>query len=215
MDDILEAGDEFLGRMSPFAKEMVYRSYMKGATVKDLSLRFGILPQRVKAIVWQKHLYWEEVYPKLGEQHLRASLELEVIYAQRYPFCDYGTDLNIMAELDKGVRITRLADTEGDSKVTEQEQKEVDLYLARLPRRTYDKIPINFVGKGPGGYLLYDMTFHKTNRAAQVTQKFKDTVRRGYTDHSDHKTGEHLAKRERIDRLKVGGPRFASMKSSI
>jgi len=119
MNDIFEEGDEFKGRMSPFGKEMVYRSYLKGATIKDLSLRFGILPQRVKAIVWQKHLYWEEVYPKLGEQHLRAALETEVIYAQRYPFCDYGTDLNLMAELDKGVRLQRLADSEGDSKLTE------------------------------------------------------------------------------------------------
>lgn len=42
----------FSGRMSPFAKELVYRNYLKGATVKDLSLKFGILPQRVKAIVY-------------------------------------------------------------------------------------------------------------------------------------------------------------------
>jgi hypothetical protein len=32
------------GRMSPFAKELVYKHYLKGATVKDLSLKFGILP---------------------------------------------------------------------------------------------------------------------------------------------------------------------------
>lgn len=42
----------FNGRMSPFAKELVYRSYLKGATVKDLSLKFGILAQRVKAIIY-------------------------------------------------------------------------------------------------------------------------------------------------------------------
>jgi hypothetical protein len=33
-----------VGRVSPFAKELIYRSYLKGATVKDLSLKFGILP---------------------------------------------------------------------------------------------------------------------------------------------------------------------------
>ena len=33
-----------VGRLSPFAKELVYRNYLKGATVKDLSLKFGILP---------------------------------------------------------------------------------------------------------------------------------------------------------------------------
>jgi hypothetical protein len=41
-----------VGRLSPFAKELVYRNYLKGATVKDLSLKFGILAQRVKAIIY-------------------------------------------------------------------------------------------------------------------------------------------------------------------
>jgi uncharacterized protein YjcR len=38
--------------MSPFGKEEVYRNYLKGMTIKDLSLKYGILPQRVKAIVF-------------------------------------------------------------------------------------------------------------------------------------------------------------------
>lgn len=40
------------GRMSPAAKEDLYRAYLLGATVKDLSLKYGIFPQRVKAIVF-------------------------------------------------------------------------------------------------------------------------------------------------------------------
>ena len=35
---------DFLGRLSPFAKELIYKHYIKGATVKDLSLKFGVLP---------------------------------------------------------------------------------------------------------------------------------------------------------------------------
>jgi len=105
------------GRMSPFAKELVYRLYLKGATVKDLSLKFGILPQRVKALVYQKHLYWEEVYPKLGETHLRVALETEVSYASEFPFVDYGADLATMSELEKGVRIEKLVRTDADAKM--------------------------------------------------------------------------------------------------
>jgi len=60
---------KFYGRLSPLAKEQIYRLYQKGMTVKDLSLKFGILPQRVKAVVFQRHLYWNEVYPKMGETH--------------------------------------------------------------------------------------------------------------------------------------------------
>jgi transposase-like protein len=38
--------------MSPVVKERIYRLYLKGATPKELSLRFGILADRVKAIVF-------------------------------------------------------------------------------------------------------------------------------------------------------------------
>ena len=44
--------DVYYGRMSPFSKEVLYRDYLKGMTTKDLSLKFGILQQRVKAIVY-------------------------------------------------------------------------------------------------------------------------------------------------------------------
>ena len=40
------------GRLSPEVKERIYREYLTGTTVKDLSLAYGILPQRVKAIVY-------------------------------------------------------------------------------------------------------------------------------------------------------------------
>jgi len=53
--------------------------------------------QRVKAIIYQKHLYWEEVYPRLGETHMRAAIEREVMYAADFPFIDYGCDLHVMA----------------------------------------------------------------------------------------------------------------------
>lgn len=76
---------------------------MKGQTVKALSLEFGIMPQRVKAMVWQKHMYWEEVYPMLGETHMNLAMESELMYAQQFPFIDYGGDLHLMAELEKGV----------------------------------------------------------------------------------------------------------------
>jgi len=30
--------------MSPMAKEELYRNYMKGTNIKDLSLKYGIIP---------------------------------------------------------------------------------------------------------------------------------------------------------------------------
>lgn len=43
---------EYYGRLSPQIKENLYREYLKGTTVKNLSLKYGILQQRVKAIVY-------------------------------------------------------------------------------------------------------------------------------------------------------------------
>ena len=80
---------------------------MLGATVKDLSLRFGIYPARVKAIVYQKHLYWNEVYPRVGETAMRLALECELTYASEYPFLEYGQDIKGMAKLEQGVYVER------------------------------------------------------------------------------------------------------------
>ena len=96
------------GRMSPAAKQRLYESYQQGATIKDLSLKYGIFPERVKAIIYQKHLYWEEVYPRLGETHMRLAWEREFMYAAQFPFVDYGIDLHDMAEQEKGIRVARL-----------------------------------------------------------------------------------------------------------
>jgi hypothetical protein len=89
--------------MSPVAKEELYLNYMKGMTIKDLSLKYGALPQRVKAIIFQRHLYWTQVYPKLGETHMRLAMERELLYATDFPFVDYGIDLRLMADMEKGI----------------------------------------------------------------------------------------------------------------
>ena len=39
-----QQGIQYNGRMSPFAKEELYLRYQKGTTIKDLSLKYGILP---------------------------------------------------------------------------------------------------------------------------------------------------------------------------
>ena len=96
-------------RLSPTTKERIYRLYLKGATPKELSNRFGIFPDRVKAIVFQKHLYWEEVYPRLGETHMRLAMEMEAHYAAEHPFLNYGIDLADMAEMEKGIMVTNEA----------------------------------------------------------------------------------------------------------
>ena len=42
--DLETAGILYIGRLSPWAREEIYRLYHAGYTVKELSLKFGILP---------------------------------------------------------------------------------------------------------------------------------------------------------------------------
>jgi len=144
----------YYGRLSPFAKEQLYREYHKGMSVKDLSLKYGILQQRVKAVIFQKHLYWEEVYPKLGESHMRLALEREAMYAAQFPFIEYGLDLHVMAELEKGVKVSKLSTTEYDASPPPNEKEHVNRYIMKMRSRKSDRIPLELQGKGAGGYLL-------------------------------------------------------------
>lgn len=66
------------------------------------------------------------MYPKLGETHMRLALEREFIYARDFPFVEYGIDLNIMAEIEKGVKIERLTNTEYDTDPNFKDKKKVD-----------------------------------------------------------------------------------------
>ena len=40
---------------------------------------------------------------------------MELLYARMFPFVDYGIDLDLMAELDKDIRITKLSNIPTDT----------------------------------------------------------------------------------------------------
>jgi hypothetical protein len=72
--------------------------------------------------------------------------------------------------------------------------------------REWDKIPLEFQGKGPNGYMLYELIYHRGSRAPHVTERFKKMVQWRGTARENHLNQEELR------RMKVGGPRFALMK---
>ena len=47
---------------------------------------------------------------------MRMAIEREMLYASDFPFIEYGQDLAIMGEMEKGVKIERLTETEYDTK---------------------------------------------------------------------------------------------------
>lgn len=46
---------------------------------------------------------------------MRMAMDMEMIYARDYPFVDYGIDLKLMADLEKGVRISKLSSLPTDT----------------------------------------------------------------------------------------------------
>lgn len=138
---------EYEGRLSLAAKETIYRQYLVGKSVKDLSLQFGILQQRVKAIVHQKHMYWEEVYPRLGETHMRLSIEREAIYASEFPFIEYGQDLHVMAAMEKGIRVERFTNTDYDYDPPRELKASMEKFFYKQRPRYQDRIPREVQGK--------------------------------------------------------------------
>ena len=100
-------------------------------------------------------------------------------------------------------KVTRTADT--DAKLSEEKKRETNEYLAQMRPRQYDKVPVKFDGKGPSGYLLYDIVNHRGPSAPQVTQEFRDLVRRKGTEN------EQLVNRKQLEKMDALGPRYATM----
>jgi hypothetical protein len=85
-------------RLSPHATFKIYQLYTEGWSVRDLSKRFGILPSRVKFIVWSKAQLFMEVLPRLGFEHFRKCMNFEMQYGKEFGFMDYGIDLDEMSK---------------------------------------------------------------------------------------------------------------------
>ena len=178
-------------------------------TIKELSLKYGIIPQRVKAIVFQRHLYWNEIYPKLGETHMRLAWERELLYATDYPFIDYGLDLALMAEMEKGVQLAKVKLSDIDSNPPEAVKKRVEASLAKMKAKKHDQIPEGFTGKAGKGYVLKNWVVHRGYGAPIVNKKFRDVLRLyGSKD-------QHLLSKNLQLKMKYGGLRYAATKEKV
>lgn len=59
---------------------------------------------------------------------MRLALEREAIYASKFPFVEYGLDLNVMAELEKGVKMEYISRTDYDTDPSKQDKETVEQY---------------------------------------------------------------------------------------
>lgn len=106
-DDSVEGMESHNSRLSFNAKFELFDLFNKGWSVRDLSLRYGIMPDRVKAIIYQKKYFFDEVYPSISLNLLRDLVNLEFYYETIYGCVDYGVDLEDMTSHEYGYLQTK------------------------------------------------------------------------------------------------------------
>lgn len=63
---------------------------------------------------------------------MRLAFEREAQYASKYPFIEYGQDLAVMSEMEKGVHVRKLTRTEYDTNPpNKKEEKRVNQFLEK------------------------------------------------------------------------------------
>ena len=66
-------------------------------TIKDISLKWGILAERAKAIVYMRHFYWTQVFPEIGVIGHELSKRADEYVSEVLGVQEYGLDLEEMA----------------------------------------------------------------------------------------------------------------------
>lgn len=190
------------GRVSPVVKEELFMLWSQGWNVEELSLRYGILPNRVKAIIWCKRYFYEEVQPNIDNTTWRLAIEREYVDASIFPFVDYGLDLEDLAKLESGTPNVRLTSTHIDVNPPPEIAKKIQDRLDSLPKPFYSYIDRNSHGKGLKKYKIKDMVVFKGNGRVGVSEMFKKVCY--WSDSKKHWLPKQVA--EKISK----GPRAAS-----
>ena len=200
-DDNQECNEHF-GRLSPHAKEDIYQLYQEGWNVKDLSFKFGILPSRVKIIIWQRRYFYDEVMPRFDRTTWRLALEKEFLYASRFGFVDYGLDLPLMAELEKGIPSVELTSTTLDYNPPKETKEQVQKELQKVKVPDMYFVPKYEVGKGARKYVVKEMVVNKGHSGMDINYQFKRILE--WSETSPQRLPKQV--REKLDQ----GPRKAS-----
>lgn len=164
------------GRVSPWAKEEIYKLHLDGWSVRDISVRYGLLPERVKFIIWAKQYFYDEVMPNVDLQTVELGLEREMIYSRHFPWMDYGKDLYIIAQREKGLHFQRFRVSEIDANPPKEIQEKMEKHLEGQGKRAYDVVTEGFIGHGNKGYYIKSLIVNSGHGSERVNKKFKMIV---------------------------------------
>ncbi|KAM3137197.1 hypothetical protein pb186bvf_010743 [Paramecium bursaria] len=179
-DDEDDIETEHAQRLSFRAKFELFDLFNNGWTIRDLSLRYGILPDRVKAIVYQKRYFFDELLPHLDYEMVRDLMNYEYTYEQSNGSVDYGVDLETLQDKEFGYLQTNFTTAHRNvdiAKLDPKEQERLQRFFERKQTKKQDVIKEKFVGEGNRGYFLKSWIMHKTRSRHGVSQMFERVIK--------------------------------------
>lgn len=138
--------------LSMEAREDLYREYLDGFSIQELSLKYGILPKNVKKHICDKYVYWNMIYPKIGPLRHRKLMN-EAVNNSKMIYVDYGADLQEMAYREHTVPMTEFRYKKLNPQVLDMVAR---WYHNEYIKRKKERIPLKYVGHFRDGYLIYD-----------------------------------------------------------
>lgn len=127
------------------------------------------------------------------------------MYASEFPFIDYGLDLRLMSEIEKGIQMVKVKRSDIDANPPEAVKKNIEAKIAKMKPKKQDFIPEDFTGKAGKGYILKNWVIHRGFGAPIVSKTFRDSIRLMGSKK------QYLLKKNLQLRMKAGGARYAAM----
>ncbi|EAR94450.1 hypothetical protein TTHERM_00046550 (macronuclear) [Tetrahymena thermophila SB210] len=203
--DPFEEDDTEDGRLSCKARDDIYELYQKGWSIKDICTRYGIVPERAKAVIWMCEKYYFQILPKADALAIHMAQEMEEEWEEENGWQDYGIDLEELAEREKGMHTLsfkryREVDVGKPSKNILSEEDYTLVQKINTPRQ--EKITLKLDGgKYQRGYLIKDWKINKGRGRRDVSKMFRRIIENSH-DISKLPSSVQLRVRE--------GPRNAS-----
>ncbi|CAD8058458.1 unnamed protein product [Paramecium sonneborni] len=167
-------------KLSFRAKFELFGLFNEGWTVRDLSIKYGIMPYRVKAIIYQKRYFFDEVFPHLPFEYLRDLIAIELYFERQFGAVDYGVDIEQMRKIESGYLQTNFKTPDRNvdiAKLSEKEQERIKKLFEEKKSKKYDIVTEKFQGYGNKGYYLKSWIMHKTRSRHGVNRIFERIIK--------------------------------------
>ena len=157
----------------------------------------------MKAVIWLKQTFYDEYLPRMSFDHMKIATDYQLFW-RKARYVDYGLDLEVLAERERGVQVKRFSRTAEDLAPNADFNQKIESVLVTKKKKKWDQVVEDFVGEGSRGYLIKNWHVYRGHASERVNKKFKKCVHYG--------DKLHMVPKRARDKLKKGlGPRIASL----